>query len=158
MREYHLMEKSFGTNDKFNDGKVTYLSSHRAYILVSKVNDDLYIVLMIYLDGRVVISSLNTPDVLTIVKSSIKQLFNPVNINKAYSYDSYVTEMLRSIISKFYNKIDTLNFVVSDRTSLNKLERYLRLPDVKQYLESKRFEYIDHTKDSKLISVLYKKK
>lgn len=157
MREYHLMEAAYGTNDKFNDGNVKFISERRAFTLVSAVQDDLYLVVMIFLDGRVLISSVNTPEVMTRIKSSFGQLLNPVNMNKAFGHYDLVTDMLKAIIKKFYSRFESLRFIASDKAVLNKLERYLKKPEVKQFLVSKRYEYVEHEQDKKLILIRFNK-
>ena len=152
------MEASYGSNDTdYNDGNVKYVASKRAFVLASKVEDDLFLIVMVFLDGRVLLSSTSNPKVFTFLQSSMAQLLNPININKAFSYYDEITEMFTAIVSKFYTKIDALKFVAPDKAILNKLERFLKMPDVKQYLTKKRFEYVEHEQNKKIVLIAYQK-
>jgi len=158
MREYHLMEASYGSNDQeYNDGKVKYIPNKRAFGLVSKIEDDLFIMVVLYLDGKLLITTTSNPDVFQLFNSSTAQFLNPVNINKAFNYSEVVFDMIKTIISKFYNRIDLLSFFAPDQSILIKMEKYLKKPEIKNYLVVKRFEYVEHTKENKAVLITYKK-
>ena len=158
MREHDLYEASFGSNDqKFNDGKVKYVAEKRAFTLVSKVSDKLFVVVLVYLDGRVLMSTTNNPNAYDVILGSIDQLMNPSNINKAYQYYDVVTDMIKTIVEKFYSRFNSLKFVAVSSADLNKLERYLKKPEVMHFLEIKRFEYVEHKKQKDVNLVVFQK-
>lgn len=158
MREYHLMEASFGSNEQeYNDGKVKYIPNKRAFVLVSKVSDDLFVMVVLYLDGKVLITSTSNPDVFQLFNSSTAQFLNPINMNNAFKHSEDIFEMIKTIISKFYNRIDTLSFFAPDKSVLIKLEKYLKLPEIKNYLATKRFEFVEQTNENKAVLLTYKK-
>lgn len=158
MRESDLYEADYGSNDfEFNDGKVKYIPEKKAFVLISKKSENMYLIVMLYTDGRLLFSTISDPDVFDIIVGSIEQIMNPLNVNKAFSYNSDIEDMMKTIVEKFYNRIDNLMFVAVDSSSLNKLQRFIDSPSISKYLESKKFEYIDNKKLSGAILINYTK-
>lgn len=157
MRESDLYEASYGSNEDFTDGKVTYISEKRAFAVASKVENDTFLVVLLYTDGRVMFSTTNNPDVFTIVASSIGQLMNSININKAYKYKDELEKMLEVVINKFYTRLDQLKFVAVDSSDLKKLEQFLKHPKMLRFLEVKKFEYVEATKIKGVNLVIFQK-
>lgn len=162
MRESDLYEASYGSNEDFSDGKVTYISVKRAFAVASKVENDTFLVVLLYTDGRVLFSTTNNPDVFTVVVSSIGQLMNSININKAYKYKDELEKMLEVVINKFYTRLsytrlDQLKFVAVDSSDLKKLEQFLKHPKMLRFLKVKKFEYVEATKIKGVNLVIFQK-
>ena len=102
-------------------------------------------------------STTNNPDVFTVVASSIGQLMNSININKAYKYKDELEKMLEVVINKFYTRLDQLKFVAVDSSDLKKLEQFLKHPKIMRFLEVKKFEYVEATKIKGVNLVIFQK-
>jgi hypothetical protein len=157
MRESDLYEASYGSNEEFNDGKVKYLPEKKTFAIASEVGNNLYLVVLLYTDGRILFSTTNNPDVFSIVVGSIEQLMNPVNVNKAYSHKDELEKMLEVVISKFYTRIDQLKFVAVTDADLKKLEKFLEHPKMLRYLEMKKFEFVENIKAKGVNLVIFQK-
>lgn len=158
MREHDLYEASYGSNaDDFSDGKVQYIPEKRAFALASKVSNDLFLVVLLYTDGRVLMSTTKAPDVFNIVVGSIEQIMNPINVNTAYKHYDQLEKMLKAIVDKFYSRLDRLQFISVDSSDLEKLNKFIKRPKVAQYLEVKKFEFVEQTKIKGLNVIIYDK-
>ena len=158
MRESDLYEASYGSNSgEFNDGKVQYVSEKKAFAIASKVSDNLYLVVLLYTDGRVLFSTTNEPDVFKVVAASIGQIMNPININKAFEYRDELEKMVEAVVSKFYTRLDKLMFVSVDDSGLKKMEKFLKHPKMLRYLEVKKFEFSEQSKQKGVYLITYVK-
>lgn len=146
MKIQHLYEAMFGTNkDSYDNNKIEFITEKSSFAAISKVNEELYLIVMVYLDGQCLITSTDQPDVLQLIKSSTDEILKTSNIATALSYPMIVGNMVMRIVTEKYTKIDKLSFVSTSGTINNKLEMFLKRPDIMNYLESKRFEYKNYT-------------
>ncbi len=157
MRESDLYEASYGSNEELNDGKVTYISEKKAFAIASKVADDTYLLVLLYTDGRVMFTTTNNPDPFTMAASSIGQLMNSMNINKSFEYRDELEKMVEVVVAKFYTRLDQLMFVAVDDSTLKKVEKFLEHPKMLRYLEVKKFEFVEQTKQKGVYLVIFKK-
>lgn len=158
MREHDLYEASYGSNDeKFNDGKVTYISEKKAFGIASKISDDEYLIVLLYTDGRVLFSTTKSPDVFKVVVTAIGQVMNSINVNQAYQHKDQLQKMLEAVVNKFYTRLDQLKFVSVDGSDLTKLEKFLKRPKVLNFLEVKKFEFVEQTKQRGVNLIIYNK-
>ena len=158
MRESDLYEASYGSNaGKFNDGKVKYIPEKKMFTLVSEVSDGLYLVAMLYTDGRILVSTTKSKDVFSIIVGSIEQLLNPIQVADAYEYRSQMEKMVSTLIEKFYTRLDEIKFVSVDNTDLKRLKRFLQMPEMAHFLEVKRYEYVEEMKTQGVYLITYQK-